>query len=360
MNCASSAPVSGGSSTTGSGNVSLPGWWRRPQKWTQKRDEKEFSQESLPDPGNSLLAYRVQTGFQTPGGPLVDKQDWNDTTWRVVANWRPNDTTLLFGSVTTGYKPGGFGSFNIEPGFPGALYGRYVADPAVDRPADFGPETVTSYEIGYKGTLLDGRTQLAANAFWYDYEDLQAIFGFGPVTIVDNIGQVDGMGVEIDTNTAITDIFSVRFGVAWFDSEATNVQAFCSDGERLTGDPDACEGNSIPWAPEWSAYAILNASFPSGDGEYFGNLAWTWEDDRRVDWAIHPLLDQEVIGINQTDLTVGYRTDIWSASLYVENLFDELWYDGAGDGGSPSNPYTEYDFGPARPQTVGVRFGYQF
>jgi iron complex outermembrane receptor protein len=219
---------------------------------------------------------------------------------------------------------------------------------------------VTSYEIGYKGTLLDGRTQLAANAFWYDYEDLQAIFGFGPVTIVDNIGQVDGMGVEIDTNTAITDIFSVRFGVAWFDSEATNVQAFCSDGERLTGDPDACEGNSIPWAPEWSAYAILNASFPSGDGEYFGNLAWTWEDDRRVDWAIHPLLDQEVIGINQTDLTVGYRTDIWSASLYVENLFDELWYDGAGDGGSPSNPYTEYDFGPARPQTVGVRFGYQF
>jgi len=213
-------------------------------------DEKDFSQESLPDPGGSLLAYRVQTGFQTPGGPLTDKQDWSETTWRVVANWRPTDGTLLFGSVTTGYKPGGFGSFNIEPGFPGGLYGRYVADPAVDRPADFGPETVTSWEIGYKGSLMDGRAQLSANAFVYDYEDLQAIFGLGPITIVDNIGQVDGRGVEVDLNTVLTDNFSVRAGLAWFYSEAHNVQAICGDGERITGDPAVCEGNSIPWAPE--------------------------------------------------------------------------------------------------------------
>jgi iron complex outermembrane receptor protein len=176
-------------------------------------DEKRFSQESLPDPGGSLLAYRVQTGFQTPDGPLTDEQDWSDTTWRIVANWHPGDDSLVFGSITTGYKPGGFGSFNIEPGFPGNLYGRYVADPAVDRPADFGPETVTSYELGYKGNLF-GRTQLAANAFWYEYEGMQAIFGLGPITIVDNIGEVEGTGVELDANTAITDNLWFRVGVA--------------------------------------------------------------------------------------------------------------------------------------------------
>ncbi|MCP4302533.1 MAG: TonB-dependent receptor, partial [Gammaproteobacteria bacterium] len=77
-------------------------------------DEKEFSQEVLPDSGGSQLAYKAQTGFSTPNGPLVDKQDWDELTWRVVGNWRPNDSTLLFGSITTGYKPGGFGSFNIE------------------------------------------------------------------------------------------------------------------------------------------------------------------------------------------------------------------------------------------------------
>ena len=322
-------------------------------------DEKEFSQEALPDPGNSLLAYRVQTGFQTPGGPLTNKLDWDETTWRVVANWRPTDNSLFFGSVTTGYKPGGFGSFNIAPGFPGFLYGRYIADPATDRPADFGPETVLSYEIGYKGTLF-GRTQLAANAFLYEYEDLQAIFGLGPITIVDNIGEVEGRGVEVDANTLLTDNVYFRVGVAWFDSEATNVQPFCGDGERITGNPDACEGNSIPWAPEWSAFAILNGTLPWGDGELFGNIAWTWEDDRRVDWAGPELLYQRQVGINQTDIAAGYRTDVWSAGLYVENLFDEIWFDGAGDGGNPANPYTQYDFGPARPRTVGARFSYSF
>jgi iron complex outermembrane recepter protein len=323
-------------------------------------DEKEFSQESLPDPGNSLLAYRVQTGFQTPNGPLRNKLDWDETTWRVVANWRPTDTALLFGSVTTGYKPGGFGSFNIAPGFPGFLYGRYIADPATDRPADFGPETVISYEVGYKGTFFGGRTQVAANAFLYEYEDLQAIFGLGPITIVDNIGEVEGRGFELDANTAITDNVYFRLGLAWFDSEATNVQPFCGDGERITGDPNACEGNSIPWAPEWSGFAVLNATQPYGDGEFFGNVAWTWEDDRRVDWASPDILYQHLGGIDQTDLALGYRTDVWSASLYVENVFDEIWFDGAGDGGNPANPYTQYDFGPARPRTVGARFSYEF
>ncbi|GMR17529.1 MAG: TonB-dependent receptor [Gammaproteobacteria bacterium] len=323
-------------------------------------DEKDFSQESLPDPGGSLLAYRVQSGFQTLTGPLTDKQDWNKTTWRVVANWRPADNQLLFASIATGYKPGGFGSFNISPGFPGNLYGRYVADPATDKPASFGPETVTSYEIGYKGTVMGGRTQISANAFIYDYQDMQAIFGLGPIVIVDNIGQVDGTGVELEMNTALGDNFNVRFGGSWFDSEATNVQAFCGDGERITGDPDACEGSSIPWAPEWTAFAVLHATWPMGNGDLYGNLAWTWEDDYRADWAPPSVLLQQIKGINQTDLLLGYRTESWRVSAYVENMFNALWYDGGDDGGDPVNPYSEYNFGPARPRTYGMRFGYQF
>ncbi len=190
-------------------------------------DEKQFSQEVLPDAGNSQLAYKVQTGFQTPNGPLSDKQNWNKTTWRVVANWRPNDNALIFGSVSTGYKPGGFGSFNIEPGCADVPFGLCVADNAVDRPGDFGPETVTSYEVGYKGTVMDGRTQISLNAFVYDYRDMQAIFGVGPRVIVDNVGQVDGRGVEFEVNTALTDNIGFRVGGSWFDSEAMNVQAFC-------------------------------------------------------------------------------------------------------------------------------------
>ena len=325
-------------------------------------DEKDFSQEVLPDPGNSLLAYKVQTGFSTPAGALRDKQDWSEVTYRLVANWRPTPTALLFGSITTGYKPGGFGSFNIEPGCPGVPFGLCVADPAVDKPGDFGPETVTSYEIGYKDTFMNGRMQLAANAFMYDYEDLQAIFGEGPRTVVGNVGQVDGTGVEVDVNTIINENFSVRAGGSWFDSDATNVQAFCSNGEAITGDPNVCEGQSIPWAPEYTAYAVLNANFVAGAGEVYGSLAWSWEDDYRGDWPGEDVIYQRIQAINNTDITVGYRTDTWDIRGYVENVFDQIWYDGnySNDDPDPVIIYAEHTFGPARPRTAGVRFTYNF
>jgi iron complex outermembrane receptor protein len=338
-------------------------------------DEKEFSQEVLPDPGGSLNAYKIQTGFSTPNGPLRDKQDWDEVTWRVVANWRPNDDSLIFGSITTGYKPGGFGSFNTESrvGLPCELeFGLCIADPATDRPGDFGPETVTSYEVGYKGTIMNGRTQLGVNAFLYDYEDLQAIFGEGPRTIVDNVGQVDGTGVEIDVNTVLTDNIRLLVGMSWFDSEATNVQAFCANGAILTraditdeddpGNPDVCEGNSIPWAPEWTAFAILSTTFPSANGEFFGNLSWSWEDDYRGDWPDESLIFQRIPALNQTDIVVGYRKENWNISAYVENVFDGVWFDGnyANDDPDFEIVFTEHAFGPSRPRTAGVRFGYEF
>lgn len=325
-------------------------------------DEKQFSQEVLPDPGNSILASKVQTGFFTPNGPVRDTADWSDTTYRVVANWHLNDSSTLFLSATTGYKPGGFGSFTItqdDPASQPPVWGRYVAGPG-DKPLQFGPETVTSFDAGYKTTVNDGRTQIALNAFYYDYEDLQAIYTEGPRAVVDNIGQVDGIGAEIDINTALSENWTLRVGGSWLDTEARDIEPFCDNGERITGDATVCDGNSIPWAPEYTAFAVLNAGFPVGDGEIYGNLAWSWEDDRRGDWPAPSIVYQRIEGMNQTDIVVGYRTDNWRVSAYVENVFDEAWYDANYADSDPADPYVQHEFGPARPLTAGIRFGIDF
>jgi iron complex outermembrane receptor protein len=311
------------------------------------------------------LRYKAQTGFSTPEGALRDKRDWSETTYRLIANWRPTDDALLFGSITTGYKPGGFGSFNIEgPGADGCPFGLCVGLPGRDRPGDFGPETVTSYEIGYKGTLMDGRTQVSLTGFYYQYEDLQAIFSEGPRQVVDNVGKIDGWGTEAEIYTALTDNVTLRVGGSWFDSEANGVQAFCGAGEVLDAvrGVDACEGNSIPWAPEFTAFAVLNASFPLDNGaEVFGLLAWSWEDDYRGDWPDESLIFQEIQALDQTDIQVGYRTDNWSILGYVENVFDNIWYDGAyADDPTESNIYPQHTFGPSRPRTAGIRASYSF
>jgi outer membrane receptor protein involved in Fe transport len=66
--------------------------------------------------------------------------------------------------------------------------------------------------------------------------------------------------------------------------------------------------------------------------------------------------------LNQTDLLVGYREDNWKISGYVENLFDNVWYDGnyANVDPDPANIFVEHTFGPSRPRTAGVRFSYEF
>lgn len=330
-------------------------------------DEKDFSQEVLlglnPSP---VLGPRVQTGYYTPAGPLRDKVDWSDTTYRVVVNFRPNDDTLLFASVTTGYKQGGFNSFSLNPI---AAWGITQATPATHVPAHFNEETSISYEIGYKGTLADDRVQLTANAFVYEFEDLQATCGTTtPVTIVCNVGKLDGVGFEGTINTILTDNWRFMGGLAYFDSEATGIQDFCSGGERVFGTPDACEGQSIPGAPEWTGFASVNADYPIGSGSWFGQLTWTWEGERRSGWlpltpasTTFPEGARMVDGFSIGQLTVGYRAQSeWTAALYVENLTDEVYFDGGNTGGNPNNPYVQYDWGPGRPRTAGARFTYSF
>ena len=61
--------------------------------------------------------------------------------------------SLVYGDVSTGYKAGGF-------------FAAYQNN-------TFKPEEITAYEIGIKNKLFDGRLELNADAFDYDYTDYQ-------------------------------------------------------------------------------------------------------------------------------------------------------------------------------------------
>lgn len=60
-------------------------------------------------------------------------------------------------------------------------------------------------------------------------------------------------------------------------------------------------------------------------------------------------------------VVVGYRTDNWRVSAYVENVFDGVWYDGNyADDPTPFYIYSQHAFGPSRPRTAGLRVGIEF
>ena len=324
-------------------------------------DKKEFGLHA-PAPASTLGSFYFP-GYVS-AERLSDTNDWDDTSPRVILRYQPSDQTTLFASYTEGYKSGGFGTFTLVPeiymwfgnDFEG-LDPLTVADGYV--PGQFKPEDVVSYEIGYKGKLADGRVSLDVTAFLYEFTDLQVNF-YDVGAKVGNAGEVDGQGIEAAIQVAFTDNLSLVASIGFLDTEITGVQFLCGgapdvDG-LLDGDEEACEGNKLYWAPEISGSAVLKGDFPVGNGSIISNLEVFFESERGRGYE--DIVDSEIDAFQEWAFRIGYQSNNnWSIMGYVENFTDELTFDGAANN---SLVIPAFYFGPSRPRTMGVRFGYTF
>ncbi|MFQ6004500.1 MAG: TonB-dependent receptor [Woeseia sp.] len=138
----------------------------------------------------------LQTYFGPVPCPVVDTLKDDKTTWKVGLDYNVSENTMIYGLVSTGWKNGGSN--------PGAILGG-----ALRVPIAFLPEEVTSYEIGARNTLADGRVRLNLTAFFYDYENLQ-FMQEDPIPFAagtGNIPETDIQGLETE--------FSVLFAEGW-------------------------------------------------------------------------------------------------------------------------------------------------
>lgn len=82
----------------------------------------------------------------------------NKVTWRAGVEFQATPNQLIYANVATGYKPGSFN--DVDPTRPGSGSTPY------------GAESLTAYEVGYKGKVLPN-LQLNASAYYYDYSRFQ-------------------------------------------------------------------------------------------------------------------------------------------------------------------------------------------
>ncbi len=317
-------------------------------------DEKTFSNNVFPV--ESDIGPYFLYGFITDG-PISDTKDWDDTSPRFILRYRPNDETMVYASATRGGKSGGFGTFSaINSNDPDEdtfqWYGDGADAPFTQangyRPGSFRPETVWSYEVGYKGSLFDNRANLNVLAFYYDYEDLQVNFFDGGAR-VGNTDKAEGKGVEASITAALGENFDLYASAGWLDTEAFGLDFVCDT-------PGACEGSSLFWAPELSGSVALTGTFPRGRGEYFGSVEVFWEGDRGRGYD--NIAESENPAYQDWSARFGYRFDNnWSVTGYVENLTDELYYDGSANNSAIAPAFF---FGPSRPRTYGLRIGYDW
>ena len=169
-------------------------------------------------------------------------------------------------------------------------------------------------------------------------------FDVSNLTFISNAADGEINGVEIDSIWQPNDYFTLFTNISYNDSELTRVPANIVS--------IAPEGSPLALAPELQF--VVRGRF---DWQYLGGNAFTqlsvqYSDDTISSVNVDALFEQD--SYTTVDASIGYGRDNWTATLYAENLTDEL------ADLFISNEDDIIKTTPNRPRTVGVRFSYRF
>ena len=290
--------------------------------------------------------------FALIGGPDVNDafHVFSDTIktnrWmgKISLDYALNDDVLLYGTISNGFKSGGFNGANSNT----TLQLQPIK-----------PEVLTAYEAGIKATLADGSLQLNAAAFFYDYEDKQeqdrAVTFVGNISGLTNVPKSEITGAELDMQWAPAEGWDVHLGVALLDTEITEWMAV--DGE-LSSWPTVvrrdASGQELAQSPDLQYSALVRYEWPIA-----GNKVM----DAAIDYSY---IGETTGGVQAEDATedyavanarIGFGADDgkWRLLLWGRNITDEYYYPSAYTGGN--GPFVR---SVGMPRTWGVTLDYKF
>ena len=152
---------------------------------------------------------------------------------------------LAYVSYNRGVKGGGFNA---------PLFPIFINDLST---LSFKPETLTSYEVGFKSEFLDHTVRFNAAAYYYDYKDYQAlIYTLGLEQLIVN-ADATHKGAEAELDWAPSAAWRFGAGVAYVDAVVNGVAARCCGDPGTPYAGVAIPGNYTPGnAPRWTGNAM--------------------------------------------------------------------------------------------------------
>ena len=156
-------------------------------------------------PGQSIPAFgQSWYASGTPGDP---ETDYANNTGRFVVDYVLNDNTLVYGSISKGFKGGGF-----NPPLDPAKY--------PDTPQVFPSTELTAFEVGFKADFPEQGMRWNAAAYLYDAEDYQVTKIQNKTRVNEGI-DVDMMGFESEFIWVPLNApqWRINMGIAWEESE---------------------------------------------------------------------------------------------------------------------------------------------
>ena len=213
--------------------------------------------------GNIIGRGNMETVITYPENK-IGSDKWSEFTPSAKLSYRASEDVLLYAGVSTGFKSGGFT-------FTGRAYNA----------ASYEPETVATYTVGMKSTLLEGSLRFNIEAFLNDYNDKQftvIVLEEGTGRLVqtnDNAGKVETRGFEFELLwLPPVDGLALNLNVGYLDVEVKELIDEISPG--MLG--NVADDRAMGYAPEWMVQARAQYTASLGGA---GTLTFAVDADYR-------------------------------------------------------------------------------
>jgi outer membrane receptor protein involved in Fe transport len=197
-------------------------------------------------------------------------------TGRINVDWDINDEIMMYFSATSGYRSGGYNLVFFS------------------NTADYDPEELTAYEIGYKTQFLDNTLQINGSFYLYDYEEIHTVatevtsLG-GTSTSVLAAPGAEVLGVEAEVLWLATDSLTLGGNFSYTPNEYTKDlrildPASVETPTSLYPDQETNEqninGNQLLQVPELKFTTYGTYSIPLDAGANLDlSAVYSWTDD---------------------------------------------------------------------------------
>ena len=212
------------------------------------------AQPLVPATSGATLPVAPGVAIRRTDVPASGALSTNKVTYRGAAEFDLGEHSLLYASVETGYRAGGF-----NPTF------------------NYGPETITAYTIGSKNRFFDNRVQLNLELFEWKYRGQQLTYlgvdPFGRIGVLtQNVGRSTIKGAEVEGQVRVTPTTTLNANVQYLDATydsftyATPARPLTGCGVTLTTTFTVdCSGKPAINSPKWTVNLGAEQVIPLGD-----------------------------------------------------------------------------------------------
>ncbi len=276
------------------------------------------------------------------GGDTFDSEEAGNHVWTYSFGPRYHFTPDLMSyfRVATGYRAGGTNTVFLQD------QGHF--------PTQYTSDSLTSYEWGIKGDLVDHTLTLDAALFYIDWKDIQlsAISTITGQNYFVNAGGAKSQGGDVSVDWRPLHGLTIAGNAAFTDAVLTRNAPSGTYGNA---------GDRLPYSPRWSAHLSVDHTFPLSAG-LNGNVGAgiTYVGDRVSSFTASASVPRfDLRAYTTAELHAGIQSLAWNVGLYVRNLTDAQGYLSA-MAQNVATGASSYGLEVIQPRTVGMTATYSF